>query len=193
MMSICEIDVLLPYEFHTVHVVIESNEQTPINSGTCSKCGTIKKSGQRSCCAPGGAWVKKCGNPGDSKFEHTWPEGIEACKGKCMMMSICDIAVLLAYEFHTVDVPVESNKQTPIDSGTCSKCGTIKKTGQRSCCAPGGTWAKKCGSPGNSKFDHTWFEGIEACKGNSLLLVSRDSHDKNHGSTAPCVGYEHLL
>ena len=44
-------------------------------------CATLKKSGKRSCCGPGGAWFKNCGNPGDPKFGHTWFEGLEACKG----------------------------------------------------------------------------------------------------------------
>ena len=47
----------------------------------CPKCGSFK-SGRYTCCAPGGAWFKNCGSPGDSKFEHTWSEGVEACKGK---------------------------------------------------------------------------------------------------------------
>ena len=47
----------------------------------CPKCGTTKKSGKRSCCAPGGAWFKKCGDAGDTQFDHTWAEGIQACKG----------------------------------------------------------------------------------------------------------------
>ena len=46
----------------------------------------------------------------------------------------------------------------------CPKCGTIKNSGQRSCCVRGGTWFKKCGNPGEAKFDHTWFDGIQACK-----------------------------
>ena len=49
---------------------------------TCPKCGTTKKSGKLSCCARGGAWFKKCGDGGDTKFEHTWTEGIQACKSK---------------------------------------------------------------------------------------------------------------
>ena len=44
----------------------------------CPKCGSFT-SGKRSCCAPGGAWFEQCGGPGDSKFEHTWFEGIQAC------------------------------------------------------------------------------------------------------------------
>ena len=46
----------------------------------CSKCGTTKKSGKHSCCAPGGAWFKNCGDAGDKTFDHTWAEGIHACK-----------------------------------------------------------------------------------------------------------------
>ena len=45
----------------------------------CFKCGTIKKSGKLSCCARGGSWFKNCGDAGDSKFEHTWAEGVRAC------------------------------------------------------------------------------------------------------------------
>ena len=45
----------------------------------CPKCGTFKKNGKVSCCAPGGAWFKKCGTT--QKSEHTWGDGIDACKG----------------------------------------------------------------------------------------------------------------
>ena len=60
--------------------------------------------------------------------------------------------------------------QTPgVDTTSgCSKCATFKKSGKRSCCAPGGAWSGTCGSPGDSKFDHTWGEGVEACKGNHI-------------------------
>ena len=50
-----------------------------VKSG-CLKCGYVKKSGKRSCCARGGAWFKNCGNDGDAHFDHTWVDGIEACK-----------------------------------------------------------------------------------------------------------------
>ena len=46
---------------------------------TCSKCVT-NKAGKSTCCARGGSWFQKCGDPGDSKFEHTWAEGLLACK-----------------------------------------------------------------------------------------------------------------
>ena len=47
----------------------------------CPKCAVIKKSGELSCCAPGGAWFKNCGTSGNSNTEHTWVEGVQACKG----------------------------------------------------------------------------------------------------------------
>ena len=46
----------------------------------CPKCGNTKKSGKLSCCARDGAWFKNCGDAGDSNFDHTWIEGIQACK-----------------------------------------------------------------------------------------------------------------
>ena len=52
------------------------------SSDKCSKCGTIKKSGTRSCCARDGAWFKNCGDAGDKNFGHTWLEGIQTCKSK---------------------------------------------------------------------------------------------------------------
>ena len=52
-----------------------------VNSTTeCFKCGTAKRTGQRSCCARTGAWFKNCGDASDTKFDHTWADGIQACK-----------------------------------------------------------------------------------------------------------------
>ena len=48
----------------------------------CSKCGTIKTSGRRSCCVLGGAWFKKCGPPGDPNFIYTWGDGVNSCEMK---------------------------------------------------------------------------------------------------------------
>ena len=56
-----------------------SHPSTPIS--TCPKCGTARKSGKRSCCARGGAWFKNCGDVRDSKFNHTWSDGVQACRG----------------------------------------------------------------------------------------------------------------
>ena len=57
-------------------------------------------------------------------------------------------------------------------SSKCPECGSINKSGKLSCCARGGAWFKKCGDAGNTNFDHTWAEGIEACKAfeNSILV-----------------------
>ena len=49
-------------------------------------------------------------------------------------------------------------------SSVCPKCGTIGKLRKRSCCGRGGSWFKNCGSTGHAKLDHTWYEGIQACK-----------------------------
>ena len=71
--------------FCNVHVSAEAPTTAatpPPSSMTCPECGTFKTSGQLSCCGPGGTWFKKCGNAGDSKFDHTWSDGIEACTGK---------------------------------------------------------------------------------------------------------------
>ena len=46
----------------------------------------------------------------------------------------------------------------------CRKCGTIRKSGKSSCCGRGGSWFRNCGSAGNAKNSHTWYEGIQVCK-----------------------------
>ena len=49
---------------------------------TCSKCGTFKKSGRISCCAPGGSWYKNCGGSSTRNAYHRWSEGVKACLRK---------------------------------------------------------------------------------------------------------------
>ena len=57
-------------------------EETPMSrSGECATC-VFTNAGKLSCCARGGSWFNNCGDAGDKKFEHTWAEGIQACKGK---------------------------------------------------------------------------------------------------------------
>ena len=56
---------------------------TIANTMTCPKCGTFKKSGKVSCCAPGGAWFRNCGGAGNVNVDHRWFEGVEACQRKC--------------------------------------------------------------------------------------------------------------
>ena len=46
----------------------------------------------------------------------------------------------------------------------CPKCGTVGKSGKTSCCGRSGSWFGNCGSFGNTKLDHTWYEDIWVCK-----------------------------
>ena len=63
----------------------------------------------------------------------------------------------------TETTPVPTEPITTAISRVCPKCGTNAKSGKLSCCAPGGAWFKNCGDNGDSRFNHTWFEGIQAC------------------------------
>ena len=67
-------------------IVATAPPPVPVNPSTstgtaCPKCGTTRK-GKVSCCAKGGTWFNKCGDPGDTNFEHEWDDGIDACKGE---------------------------------------------------------------------------------------------------------------
>ena len=53
----------------------------PIASA-CAKCGTSTKSGKSSCCSPGGDWFGDCADEVDENHDHTWAEGIKACRCK---------------------------------------------------------------------------------------------------------------
>merc|ERR1712224_883756 len=70
-----------------------------------------------------------------------------------------------------------------ISSTSCTKCGKIKKSGKNSCCGRGGSWFKDCGSGGNSKFGHTWSEGIRACK--TLAQSSKTGIDQRYAMQQP--------
>ena len=69
-----------------------------------------------------------------------------------------------------VRTPISTSISTPsvtsatANTLTCPKCGTFAKSGRVSCCAPGGTWYKKCGGASNKNVDHMWSEGVDACK-----------------------------
>ena len=54
-------------------------------------------------------------------------------------------------------------RTTATISSVCPKCG-IAKSGKRSCCGRGGSWFKTCGGADNTRFRHTWYEGMHACK-----------------------------
>ena len=68
-----------------VHIFIGGSTTTSVpmtsSASECPRCGVAKKSGRQSCCFRGGAWFKNCGDENDKKFNHTWTEGAQACRG----------------------------------------------------------------------------------------------------------------
>ena len=48
----------------------------------------IKNSDKLSCCSRGATWFKNCGDLGDTKFDHTWADGIGACEGFASSVSV---------------------------------------------------------------------------------------------------------
>ena len=58
------------------------------SNSKCVKCGTTGKSGALSCCARGGSWFNKCGDTGDTEFDHTWADGIHACRNFATLTSV---------------------------------------------------------------------------------------------------------
>ena len=102
------------------------------------------------------------------------------------------VSLVLVDPLHASCMPAEAPATTSASVSSvqeCPKCGTTKKSGKRSCCARGGAWFKKCGDVGDSNFEHTWGEGMEACKSFEPLqaLLSREetvTHSLNVSSTA---------
>ena len=76
---------------------------------------------------------------------------------------------------------------TTTSSALCFICGTIKKSGKLSCCARGGSWFGNCGATGNAKLQHTWHEGIQACKARQPNVAAMDRQQKtiqrNHNNS----------
>ena len=71
---------MLSKHCHATEIFV-TNTASAIRPRRCATCGTAPKSGQMSCCARGGTWFKKCGDPGDTNFDYTWDEGFKACIG----------------------------------------------------------------------------------------------------------------
>ena len=81
-----------------------------------------------------------------------------------------------------------------ITVSVCPKCGIIEKSGKRSCCGRGGSWFNNCGGAGNVKLQHTWYEGIQACKARpqsktlisgQLNVVQQKDINSSHGASMP--------
>merc|ERR1719201_1228568 len=78
-------------------------DTTSSNEMACAKCGTFKKSGRASCCAPGGAWFQQCGGAGKKNVDHTWFEGAKLCKCKSKANAIFTSSMFLSLHFLTND------------------------------------------------------------------------------------------
>merc|ERR1711934_1085350 len=129
---------------------------SPANANGCPKCGKFGKSGRVSCCAPGGAWYKKCGSAKNKNVQYKGSQGTDACKKKPARTTTAAISA-------------------------CAVCGSVKKSRKKSCCGRGGSWYRNCGTSGNKKskkFDHTWFEGIQACKSKSASKSAAASYQE---------------
>ena len=67
---------------------------------------------------------------------------------------------------------------TTTGAPVCLQCDIIAKSGKSSCCGRGGSWFGNCGSAGNAKLRHTWYEGIRVCeiRLQSKRVSGRHSH-----------------
>ena len=68
----------IPSTESSIHVLTAA-ATTLAPATTCPKC-VANDVGTRTCCARGGGWYRTCGKKGDSKAEHTWDEGLRACR-----------------------------------------------------------------------------------------------------------------
>ena len=77
----------------------------------------------------------------------------------------------------------------------CPKCGITTKSGKISCCGRGGSWFGDCGSGGDTKFGHTWYDGLQSCRAwseSKAVIVQqlheaeqqRDGSSEGDGNTA---------
>ena len=67
----------------------------------CPKCVT-NKAGKRTCCARGGSWFSRCGDPENPDFEYSWSDGVAACQGK--LLSGCVLSVRFNIVMRGIDL-----------------------------------------------------------------------------------------
>ena len=75
-------------------------------------------------------------------------------------MTVKSVSLYILTNAHT-KTPADT---TMITVSVCPRCGSIGKSDKSSCCGRGGSWFRNCGSVGNANLQHTWYEGIQACK-----------------------------
>lgn len=76
------------------NVVLAGITNEPDTSRLCPKCGMKTRSGKLSCCSREGAWYNKCGDPGNTSFQYTWLEGVQACESSCQMLTSFCLRIL---------------------------------------------------------------------------------------------------
>ena len=93
-------------------------------SSGCPKCGFTKRSGKYSCCARGGAWFKNCGSAGDIEFDHTWDEGIQACKGFVASVSVKSPLQVIVRGLDTIQLRNTTQQANTSRAGSVFNVGT---------------------------------------------------------------------
>ena len=83
---------MYPSPTHAVTVTTLAGTPATPASNKCPKCA-INNAGNPTCCARGGSWFKNCGISSDSTVDHTWDEGLQACKGTVMGANNCSCDV----------------------------------------------------------------------------------------------------
>ena len=110
--------------------------------------------------------MRQCARPGVAKTWHS-PVGI-SLTGSCHIEPSISLCLALTCTHAsllpgTTKPPFAMLRPSALNL-VCPKCSFSKKSGKLSCCARGGAWFQECGDAGDSKFGHTWFEGMQACK-----------------------------
>ena len=78
----------------------------------------MKQENQLSCCARGGTWFNKCGKDKE-KFEHTWKEGIKACKIVEESLAAQEQQFVYSYDSESNDVARASDSDGVVVTSDC--------------------------------------------------------------------------
>ena len=95
----------------------------------CPKCGTSKKSDKLSCCARGGSWFKRCGDAGDPTVDHTWSEGVDACKDLSSSISAVRLQEDVVRPLGTAHAQNASQQQRNTHDAESMSVGNIDSNG----------------------------------------------------------------
>ena len=101
---------------------------------------------------------RACKDAGCDWFEGSYKDGCTVQYGQFMFfVPACPPTIAAA--------PVTTTTMDPV----CKRCGDHEPTGalsyHLSCCNFGGSWFGNCGSPGDRRYQFSWDDGIQACKG----------------------------